>query len=70
MDLGRPWITVSAYCAKHNIPHSTVYGWIREGRMRADESSYPKMVLDEGPAPRKVPEKHRWRYEFPDISHS
>lgn len=70
MQMSRPWLTVSEYCWRHDIPKSTVYTWIRQGKLRVDATSYPKKVLDEGPAPEKKPEKHRWRYEFPDISHS
>ena len=68
--MSRPYVTVTEYAIRHDIPRSTIYTWIREGKMQADETSYPKLVLDEGVAPRKVPEKHRWRYDFTDFSNS
>ena len=60
----RPYLTVTNYAIKYDIPRSTVYTWIRQGKLEAREDVRPKLVLDEKPAPEKDPAIHKWRYQF------
>ena len=63
--MSRPYLTVAEYAAKYGIPKPTVYSWARNGKIHLDRTSYPFLILDEGEAPRKDPETHKWRYIFP-----
>lgn len=63
-EMARPYLTVREYALKYDIPKTTIYTWIRQGKLESIETARPKLVLDEGKAPEKDPSIHKWRYLF------